>query len=97
MMPGQTFAEQLAENVMTPATGHDDSMSPSAPMSSFGLQFRLANGLWPKLRCALGFSILPTEADAESLPLPSSLSFLYYPYRPMRLAMKYGARLLRHQ
>ena len=33
----------------------------------------------------------------KHLPLPPALSFLYYPYRPMRLAMKYGARLFGHE
>jgi hypothetical protein len=87
-MAGQTFAEQLEKNVLNESPPNDETLS------SFGLQLKLASGLWPKLRCALGFSLLPTEADAESLPLPPALFFLYYPYRPIRLASKYGARLL---
>jgi hypothetical protein len=34
--------------------------------------------------------VTPTHVDSDSLPLPRYLSFLYYVYRPMRLAVKYA-------
>jgi hypothetical protein len=62
--------------------------------AELGLQLRLAGGWWPKLRCAAGYALLPSDADGV-LSLPARLSFLYYVYRPVRLTAKYGARLLR--
>jgi hypothetical protein len=83
---GKQFAHQLVEHLRTAR------MDGNAPVSEFGLQFKLASGWWPKMRCAAGYALLPTNADAEGLRLPQSLSFLYYPYRPLRLALKYSAR-----
>ena len=37
----------------------------------------------------------PTEGDWQVVRLPDSLFALYYLIRPLRLAAKYGARLLR--
>jgi hypothetical protein len=41
--------------------------------------------------------LVPTADDRSVLPLPQPLSFLYYLIRPMRLAHKCGARLIRHR
>ncbi|MDO8432478.1 MAG: nucleotidyltransferase family protein, partial [Candidatus Binatus sp.] len=88
-MRDQQFARRLEENVLIEVPDGDETLA------AFRLQFRLASGIAAKLRCALGFSLLPTEADASSLPLPPALFFLYYAYRPARLALKYGAMVLR--
>jgi hypothetical protein len=63
--------------------------------SEFWLQFRLAAGRWAKLRCAASYALLPSDADGVSLLLPPSMYFLYYAYRPARLAVNHGARLLK--
>jgi hypothetical protein len=59
--------------------------------SEFWLQVRLASGWSSKLRYSAAQVFLPTEADGESLNLARSLFFLYYPYRQVRLALKYAA------
>jgi hypothetical protein len=61
--------------------------------AELALQLRLAGGWWPRLRCAAGYALLPSDADG-ALRLPRRLFFLYYLYRPVRLTAKYGARLL---
>lgn len=42
-------------------------------------------------------AIAPTPADREFLPLPASLSFLYYLLRPIRTVAKYGFRPLKRR
>src|SRR5438552_16808285 len=36
--------------------------------------------------------LTPTTAEAHALPLPAGLSFLYYPFRPVRLLTRWAAR-----
>jgi hypothetical protein len=48
-----------------------------------------------KLKAALHLLATPRRFDWMSLSLPSWLFFLYYPLRPIRLAGKYGASLIR--
>ena len=36
--------------------------------------------------------LTPTTAEAHALPLPAGLSFLYYPFRPVRLLTRWVAR-----
>jgi hypothetical protein len=64
-------------------------------LSEFGLQLRLATGWGAKLRCAASYVLLPSDADGESLRLPPALFFLYYLFRPWRLAWKYLKSSLR--
>jgi len=52
---------------------------------------RLACGL----RYLLGLVMLPAEADWSMVCLPSTLFFLYYPLRLLRLAWKHGGIVLR--
>lgn len=40
-------------------------------------------------------TMVPGSPEGALLPLPTSLSFLYYPFRPIRLAARYGLRLAR--
>ena len=47
--------------------------------------------VWSFLRLA----IAPSRVDKHFLPLPSSLDFLYYLIRPLRLSGQYGLKLLR--
>jgi hypothetical protein len=82
------FASHLIERMLTiPPDQYETS-------SELRLQLRLAKGVWPKLRCAAGYVLLPTTADVV-LRLPPSLFFLYYLYRPVRLTSKYATKLLR--
>jgi hypothetical protein len=64
-------------------------------LSEFGLQFRLAAGWRSKLRCAAAYALVPSDADGQSLRLPPSLFFLYYLFRPSRLAWRYAGSSLR--
>lgn len=45
-----------------------------------------------KARCCVRMALAPTVNDLRFLSLPPSLSFLYYPLRPIRLAVKYLLR-----
>jgi hypothetical protein len=49
-----------------------------------------------RVRYCLSLAIAPTFGDWDFINLPSFLDFLYYVLRPLRLAGKYGARLLSH-
>jgi hypothetical protein len=82
------FARDLLDNLLT--TVADQHEAPS----DFGLQLRLAPGLWAKIRCAGAFALLPSDSDG-ALSLPAPLYFLYYLYRPLRLTAKYITKLLR--
>jgi hypothetical protein len=55
---------------------------------------RFRDKLWPFVAIPLGI-IRPNELDRAVVPLPASLSSLYYVIRPFRLAAKYGPRYLR--
>jgi hypothetical protein len=85
---GKPFAPQLLERMLTITPDQYETSS------ELRLQLRLADGWLPKLRCAAGYVLLPTDADG-ALRLPSSLFFLYYLYRPVRLTAKYGMKLFR--
>jgi hypothetical protein len=56
---------------------------------------RLAERTWQKVRHYAALLRAPTEKELELLPLPEKLFFLYYPFRGVRLALKYGLRLAR--
>lgn len=56
--------------------------------------FRVRRRLRDKLRYWMRTVITPNHADWLDVPLPESLFPLYYLFRPVRLAGKYGGRLL---
>lgn len=85
---GEPFASDLLEQMLTVTPDQYETSS------ELPLQLKLAAGWWPKLRCAIGYVLLPTAADA-ALRLPASLFFLYYLYRPVRLTAKYATKLVR--
>jgi hypothetical protein len=70
--------------------------SGSRPGELRGALFHLR--LWENFADGFGFvlstMLQPIIADWVFFPLPAALSFLYYFLRPLRLAGKYGARLL---
>ena len=47
-----------------------------------------------KLRYLAGLIFAPTLAERRLVRLPSSLVFLYYPLRPLRLTTRWAARLV---
>lgn len=89
MIEGKAFARLLLERLLVRMPDEYENSS------EFWLQFKLAGGWWPKLRCTAAYALLPSDADGESLRLPPSLFFLYYIYRPARLTWKHGSSLLR--
>ncbi len=46
-----------------------------------------------RARFVFGIFVQPTEAEYRALQLPPGLHWLYYLFRPLRLAIKYGCRL----
>jgi hypothetical protein len=46
-----------------------------------------------RTRFLFGIFLEPTEAEYRALQLPPVLYWLYYPFRPLRLALKYARRL----
>ena len=58
------------------------------------IHYRLLPGARQKLRCLAELCFVPTLAEHHLILLPSSLSFLYYLVRPLRLTCKWGWRLL---
>jgi hypothetical protein len=56
---------------------------------------RLAEQRWKKMWHYAGMLRAPTDEELKLVALPEGLFFLYYPLRAVRLAVKYGARLVR--
>lgn len=50
---------------------------------------------WPSLPKLMSTLITPTARDRAPVPLPASLSFLYYLIRPARLVAEYALAPLR--
>lgn len=55
---------------------------------------RMAETKWKKVRHYAGMLRAPTDEELKLVALPERLFFLYYPLRGVRLALKYGARLV---
>jgi len=58
-------------------------------------QIRATERKRDKLRYCFRRAMTPTLGDRGVLCTPASLSFLYYPFRAVRLAIKYGLRPLK--
>ena len=72
--------------------------APESPYAALrrGLAYsRLMPGVWEKLRCLAEIVFVPELADSQAVALPVSLSFLYYPLRPLRLSCKWACVALR--
>lgn len=68
-----------------------------APLDGFQealFHLRVREHLRDGFAYVLSLALQPTVADWELVALPPAASFLYYGLRPMRLAGKYGIRLL---
>jgi hypothetical protein len=57
---------------------------------------RVRDKVFPYYERYIVSKITPVELDYAFVSLPASFSFLYYVVRPIRLAYKYGLRMLRH-
>jgi hypothetical protein len=55
---------------------------------------RMAEQRWKKVRHYAGMLRAPTDEELKLVALPEWLFFLYYPLRGVRLALKYGGRLV---
>jgi hypothetical protein len=58
------FARHLLKRLLVMTPGEH------ANSSEFWLQFKLAAGWWPKLRCAVGYALLPSDANGEACDCP---------------------------
>jgi hypothetical protein len=56
---------------------------------------RMAEEQWKKVRHYAGLLRAPTDEELKLVALPEALFFLYYPLRGVRMALKYGWRLVR--
>jgi hypothetical protein len=52
---------------------------------------------WDGLRYTLSLALEPNDADWTALRVPAPFTFLYYLFRPVRLAIKYGRLVLRRR
>ena len=58
------------------------------------LHLKMRERLRDRARYCLRFALATTVGDLTSVRMPRAVFFLYYPLRPLRLAGKYGRRLL---
>ena len=78
--------------------GHFTEATPAAGIfTEVRLHLAMRERKRDKLKSCLRLLTTPRVADWKLRPLPASLFFLYYALRPLRLAGKYGAKLLRPQ
>jgi hypothetical protein len=68
--------------------------APVGVVGELRMQLQIRERLRDKLSSAIRLSLVPRSYDWMPLPLPGWLSVLYYPWRPLRLAGKYGMRLV---
>jgi len=83
------LAEQVQHGLFTVRTG-----SPGI-LNEVRLHLAMKEKKRDKLTSCIRLLATPKVDDWKLLPLPSSLFFFYYALRPLRLAGKYTARLLR--
>src|SRR6266403_3055881 len=69
---------------------HDEILTPAAAMESASFSRRAFESTGHRVRYLLGIFLEPTEAEYEALKLPLPLHWLYYFFRPLRLAVKYA-------
>ena len=81
-------ARELVETVRQRL--HDEILTPPSAMESASFSRRAFERNSHRLRFLIGIFIEPTEAEYEALKLPLPLHWLYYFFRPLRLAVKYA-------
>src|SRR5260370_1519550 len=82
------LAEQVREQLFT------ERSAPAGVFAEAGTLVSLRERRRDRLRSCLRLATTPRSYDWMFLSVPDSLFFLYYLVRPLRLAGKYGARLL---
>ena len=87
-----TVVRTLAEQVQQRLFAQD--LPRSGILDGALLQLRMRERRRDRLRSSLRLVATPRVYDWMFLPLPDRLFFLYYLLRPLRLAGKYGAKLL---
>jgi len=94
------LAAEVRARLISEPEGRPQILGPYLAGASF--QLRMRERLRDKLRYCLGLVLTPSTEDWDLLehrvtpPLPTSLSFLYYPLRPARLIWRYSTRLWSH-
>jgi hypothetical protein len=83
------FAERVPRRLFEP------ELAALGLMDGTLLQLRMRERQGDKLKSGLRLAVTPNVNDWMILPLPAWLFFFYYLLRPVRLAGKYGAKLLR--
>jgi hypothetical protein len=83
---------QLAAHVCQTLFREGDGTGKGLSKALFHLRAR--ERLRDGLSYSLSLALTPTVADWTMVAVPASLSFLYYLFRPLRLARKYGRKLL---
>ena len=81
---------KLAREVVRPWA--DPSQGRRSGIRLFRFHVMLREHIPDGIRYANALMFAPTVADWRSLPLPQALSFLYYPWRQVRLLWKYATR-----
>lgn len=84
----RTLAEQVQQRLFAQDT------AASGVFEEARIQLRMRERKRDKVRSFLRLALTPRVYDWMILPLPGWLFFLYYLLRPLRLAGKYGAKLL---
>jgi len=69
---------------------HDQIPTPASAVESASFGRRAFERTGHRIRFLIGVFLEPTEAEYEVLKLPLPLHWLYYFFRPIRLAFKYG-------
>jgi len=69
---------------------HDQVFTPPAPIESALLTRHVFERTGQRVRFVLGDFLQPTDAEYEALKLPPILYWLYYLFRPARVASKYA-------
>jgi hypothetical protein len=72
----------------------EERTNPPGILEGALLHLRMRERLRDRTRYLLRLGLMTTVGDLTAIRIPRRLFFLYYPLRPLRLAAKYGRRLL---
>lgn len=87
---------EIAEEIYVRLFPGDDELSQSQFDPNFSsFQVKVRDMLTEKIRYCLSLVFRPTREDWRRFPLPASLSFLHYLFRPIRLARGLAETLLK--
>jgi hypothetical protein len=86
---------RFAMTFMAPLTSADPMTWTAIERARSQIKFK--DDLLQRLRFCLRLGLTTTPVDWAVLPLPQSLSFMYFLVRPFRLLKKYGAHAIRRE